>query len=118
MPGKAQMAEIKMTQAQKSIIYITLLHLMLIGTDNSIKMAKEYSKKAGMDYSKIMKDSKKPKPARTVGSMRVKSKKFKKNTYLRTLANKLKTKVQNNKEYYKKTQVGDGEIGIGLGWKQ
>jgi hypothetical protein len=120
MPGKAQIAEIQMTQAQKSIIYITLLQLMLIGTDNSIKMAKEYSKKAGMDYSKIVKDSKKPKPSRKVGSMRVKSTKYtkKKPSVLRTTANWLKNRVQTNKEYYKKPQVGDGQVAMGLGGKQ
>ena len=114
MPGKEQMAEIKMTQAQKSAIYMALLHLVLIGTDNSIKMAKDYSKKAGMDYSNLVKDSKKPQPARTVGSMRVRSQSKKKTSLLREVAKEIKQKVQNNKKYYKQPQIGDSEIGIGL----
>ena len=115
MPGEKQMADIKMTQAQKSAIYMTLLHLVLIGTDNSIKMAKDYSKKAGMDYSNLVKDSKKPQPARTVGSMRVRNKSKKKLSLLRKAAHKIKQKVQQNKKYYEQPQIGDSEIGIGLG---
>lgn len=114
MPGEKQMAEINMTQAQKSAIYMALLHLVLIGTDNSIKMAKDYSKKAGMDYSNLVKDSKKPQPARTVGSMRVISKSKKKPSVLRKKADTIKKKLQQNKKYYEQPQIGDSEIGIGL----
>ena len=92
MPGKDQMAEIKMTHAQKSAIYMALLHLVLIGTDNSIKMAKDYSKKAGMDYSNLLKDSKKAKPSRKVGSMRIISKSKKKTSDLREVAKEIKKK--------------------------
>jgi len=115
MSGKEQMAEINMTQAQKSAIYMALLHLVLIGTDNSIKMAKDYSKKAGMDYSNLVKDSKKAKPSRKVGSMRIISKYKKKPSDLRKKADTIKKKLQQNKKYYEQPQIGDSEIGIGLG---
>jgi len=115
MPGEKQMAEINMTQAQKSAIYMALLHLVLIGTDNSIKMAKDYSKKAGMDYSNLVKDSKKAKPSRKVGSMRVRNKSKKKLSLLRKAADTIKQKVQNNKKYYEQPQKGELEIGLGLG---
>ena len=115
IPGEKQMAEINMTQAQKSAIYMALLHLVLIGTDNSIKMAKDYSKKAGMDYSNLVKDSKKAKPSRKVGSMRIISKYKKKPSDLRKKADTIKKKLQQNKKYYEQPQIGDSEIGIGLG---
>ena len=110
---KANIAEIEMVNIQNSTIYLTLLQLLLMGTEKSTKMAHEYAKKAKIDFSMLSRDSKNPKMARKVGSMRIKSKSKKKSNSLATIfGKKLKAKTMSNKKYYENAKVpGDRLMG-------
>ena len=110
---KNNIAEIEMANIQNSTIYLTLLQLMLIGTEKSAKMAKDYAKKANIDFSMLRQDSRNPKMARKVGSMRIKSKSKKKpNSLASMVGKKLKIKTVENKIYYKNAKVpGDRLMG-------
>jgi hypothetical protein len=110
---KNNMAEIEMAHVQNSTIYLTLLQLMLMGTEKSTKMAQDYAIKANIDFSMLRQDSRNPKMARKVGSMRIKSKSKKKPNSLATMVGKkLKIKTMANKKYYKNATVpGDRLMG-------
>lgn len=110
---KANIAEIEMANIQKTTIYLTLLQLLLKGTQKSEQMAKYYAKKAKIDFSMLSRDSKNPKMARKVGSMRIKSKSKKKSNTLATIfGKKLKAKTMSNKKYYENAKVpGDRLMG-------
>ena len=110
---KTNIAEIELANIQNSTIYLTLLQLMLIGTEKSVKMAKDYAIKANIDFSILRQDSRNPKIARKVGSMRIKSKSKKKpNSLASMVGKKLKAKTMANKKYYENATVpGDRLMG-------
>ena len=110
---KTNIAEIEMANIQNSTIYLTLLQLMLMGTEKSTKMAQDYAAKANIDFSILRQDSRNPKMARKVGSMRIKSKSKKKtNSLVSMFGKKLKEKTMANKKYYENAKVpGDRLMG-------
>jgi len=110
---KTNIAEIELANIQNRTIYLTLLQLMLIGTEKSTKLAKDYAKKANIDFSILRQDSRNPKIARKVGSMRIKSKSKKKpNSLASMVGKKLKAKTMANKKYYENATVpGDRLMG-------
>lgn len=112
---KANIAEIEMANIQKTTIYLTLLQLLLKGTQKSEQMAKYYAKKAKIDFSMLSRDSKNPKMARKVGSMRISAPRKPSYSSKRILSKKIKNKIISNRKYYEEgAHLGDAEIGLGL----
>ena len=112
---KTNIGEIEMVNVQNSTIYLTLLHLLLRGTQKSTEMAKKYAKKAKIDFSMLNRDSKNPKMARKVGSMRISAPRKPGSRTIHNLSKKIKNKIISNRNYYKEgSHLGDTEIGLGL----
>jgi hypothetical protein len=106
--NRIEKSQIEMSDAQSSQVYLILLKLILMGADS---MAKNYAKKAKINYSELRKEALKNKQkneVRKVGSRRVKSAKPIKIKSL-TSVSKLRSGIKSAQNFIGKKIKGDRE---------